>query len=646
MRTCRRAHPVCEPGMASPPSAGPVVRDGVVSRLLRVLFAAYVAATALHIGWVMAHEPFAFDAWNIAVSTRSEPFTFARFADYIAYEYAHSNPRIGQWLAYLAYKLEWFAPIATPLAFLAVAGAVTVLGLGRWPGGRRDGQPAHTPGRDLALGTIAIGFAWFALPHIGMIMFCRAYGANYLYGAAIQLWFLAVLRLRPGGDGPPRAWIPYLALGIVAGMCNEHTGPALVLFTTGHAAWRWRATGRRPALAVAGAIGSVAGFALILFAPGQASRYEGLATRISLLGRLIQRAVVGNLEIVGDWMIACAPVLGLLAIALVLARRDEPARHSQALRWVGWALAAGTLVAATLFVSPKLGPRFYLHGAALVLAAFLAVADHALSTTRRLAPFVVLAVAASIYAGARTIPLYGRLHEASAERLSALAATPRGGVLTVASFEPVDESWWFLGDDFRDARKRELVAGYFDLRGVLLRAGDINAPLGVSDVRLAPRYQVTPAGCLDERGGLDLGTYRGIDIGSVHRAALAAIEQLRARIAPGRLDRLDLVVEFTGTPPALPRPTLIVARWRPTGFEAHAGAIERKGRSTTRAIQLPPALRGTDLEVFVYRVNGEARRLGTARDAALEYIPWRRGTYWALACGASECFVIAAARAL
>src|SRR5262249_51414177 len=151
--------------------------------------AAYVAATAVHIGLVLAHEPFAFDVWNIAVDTRAQPFSFARFLSYGAYEYAHSNPRIGQWLTYLAYKLEWFAPIATAIAYLGLAWAVTVLGLGRWPGGRgRDG--ARSVGRDLALCAIAIGCAWFAIPRIGMVMFCRAYGANYLYGAAIQLWFL------------------------------------------------------------------------------------------------------------------------------------------------------------------------------------------------------------------------------------------------------------------------------------------------------------------------------------------------------------------------------------------------------------------------------------------------------------------------
>jgi hypothetical protein len=627
-----------------------VVRDGVARLVLRVLFVAYVAATAVHIGLVMAHEPFAFDAWNLAVDTHAEPFSLSRFFAYGVFEYTHSNPRIGQWLTYLAYKLELFAPIATPLAYLALAGAMAVLGLGRWPGARRDGE--RSVGRDLALCTIAIGFAWFALPRIGMIMFCRAYGANYLYGAAIQLWFLVPLRLAPDGHATRRACLGYGVLGVVAGMCNEHTGPTLVLFMVGYAAWRHRTTGRPPRLAWAGALGSALGFAAIFFAPGQASRYEGLATKVSLVGRLLQRGVTSNLDIFRDWMVACAPVLGLVVIALVVARRDPPAaaparRLEAALGFLGLALIAGTLVTATVFVSPKLGPRFYLHGAALVLAGFLAIADRALGTPRRLAPFVVLAVAASVYAGVRSLPLYYRLSDASAERLAALAATPRGGVFTAESFEQVDDSWWFLGDDFRDVKKRDLIAAYFDLRGVIFRAVDIEAPLGVSDVTLVPRYQVTPASCLDEHGGLDLGSYRGIDLGSVHKAARAAIERLRDRLGPaGRLDRLDLVVGFAGAPPPLPRPTLVVGRWLPGGYEGHAGVIERKGTSKTRAIKLPPELAGTDYEIYAYQVSGEARRLGTARDPALEYVPWKRGAYWALACHPTECFVIAAARVL
>jgi hypothetical protein len=628
-------------------------------RVLRALFVAYLAATAAHIGLVVAHEPFAFDAWNIAVDTHAEPFSLGRWIEYGAFEYQHSNPRIGQWLTYLAYKLSYFAPLATPLAFLGVALAVSVLGLGRWPGGRRTGAPPALT-RDLGLVAIAVGAAWFALPHIGMIMFCRAYCANYLYGAAIQLWFVVPLRLGPDRRVPWSGAVAYAALGVAAGMCNEHTGPTLVAGLALYALWWRQTTGRIPRLVAAGAIGAAVGFAAIFFAPGQASRYDGLATKVSLFGRLIQRGVTGNLDILRDWVFACAPVLVLAIVAIVVARRDvsgadarpgEPgapvAGLDEPLRLLGLALAAGTLITVTVFVSPKLGPRFYLHGSALVLAGLVALADRALATPRRLAPLIVLAVAASGFAAARSLPLYLRLSDQSRDRLAALAVAPPGSVFTAESFEQVDDTWWFLGDDFRDIKKRELVATYFGLGGVIFRAVDIDAPLAVSDVRLIPRYQVTPASCLDEHGGLELGSFRGIDLASVHAAAQAAIARVRERIAAvGRLDRLDLVVEFVGAPPPLPRPTLLVGRWTPAGYEGHTAVIERRGTSTVRAVKLPPELAGTDAEIYAYQVSGEALRLGTARDRELTYVPWRRGAYWALACHPTECFVIAAARAL
>ena len=105
--------------------------------VLRLLFVAYVIATAVHIGLVMANEPFAFDAWNLAADTHAEPFTLSRFFDYGIGQYSHSNPRIGQWFTYLAYKLEYFAVIATPLVFIGLAWAVTTLGLGRMPSWKR-----------------------------------------------------------------------------------------------------------------------------------------------------------------------------------------------------------------------------------------------------------------------------------------------------------------------------------------------------------------------------------------------------------------------------------------------------------------------------------------------------------------------------
>ncbi len=624
-----------------------MIRHGVAPGVLRLLLVAYVLATAVHIGFVVAHEPFAFDAWNLARDTRAEPYTLGRFLDYGVDQYLSSNPRIGQWFAYLAYKLEYFAVVATPLAYLALALAVTILGLGRWPSWRR--------GRDLALFAIALGSLWFALPRLGMLLFCRAYCTNYVYSAAIQLWFLVPLRLRvfPLETARPLVTVPYFLFGVVAGMCNEHTGPTLAMLALGYAVWRQHTTGRRPNLAWAGALGVVVGFAAIFFAPGQGERYDGLAEKTGLVQRLIQRGITGNLDILRDYLISAAPVLGLIVIALVVSRGDPDPddRRRRAVALVGGALLAGVLVTATVFVSPKLGWRFYLCSCALLLAAFLAVADAALVTTRRLAPFVLLAVAASVYAGVKTIPLYVRLDAASDARLTALEGTPPGAVFTAEAFGQVADSWWFLGDDFRDVKKRQLITDYFALGGVLFRAVDIDAPLGVSDVRLRPRYKVSPPGCLDEHGGLELGAFRGIDVRATHDAIAAAVASLRQRIAArgGTLEELELEVGFAGAPPAgLPARRLVVARWRPDRHDGWAARIERAGIGKTRRVRLPKELAGTGAEVLIYQVGGETRRLGTARDR-LEYVPWKApGVYWLVACPESDpaCFVIAATRLL
>jgi hypothetical protein len=196
-----------------------------------------------------------------------------------------------------------------------------------------------------------------------------------------------------------------------------------------------------------------------------------------------------------------------------------------------------------------------------------------------------------------------------------------------------------------------MIARYYGFQGVILRASDVNAPLGVSDVQLVPRYQVTPASCLDEHGGLELGTYRGFDIRAVHKAIEAAIARLLERLGTtGRLDRLDVAVGFAGGAPVLPRPALVVERWTPAGFEHYATAIERRGTSTTRSVKLPAAMLGKDFEIYIYQVRGEAHRLGNASTATptteLTYVPWKRGVYWALACRPDECFVMAVARVL
>ena len=165
---------------------------------------------------------------------------------------------------------------------------------------------------------------WFALPRLAMIMFCRAYSANYLYGAAIQLWFLVPLRLREPRttEASWPACIAYAVLGLVAGASNEHTGPTLCAFVMGYAGCRYWHGGPSRLSRARRARRAPVGFALIFFAPGQSERYDDLAQRVTLVGRLLQRGITGNLDIYRDFVLAAAPLLVLLVLALALAAAD------------------------------------------------------------------------------------------------------------------------------------------------------------------------------------------------------------------------------------------------------------------------------------------------------------------------------------
>lgn len=425
------------------------------AKLARGVVIAYLLATALHIAYVVAHEPFCFDAWNVAVDTRSRPASIGDFFAYWHDQYTHSNPRLGQPITYLAYKLVGVAEVLTPLAYLALTLAIVVIALRRLP---RDT-------RDLALWAIVVGIGWFALPDIGRTLLNRAYSANYVYGAAIQLWFVAWLRLAADERPEVSQLLTFGAFGTLAGMCNEHTGPALVGLTLGHALWQ-RKHGASPRLAVAGAISALLGVLAILLAPGQNQRYGGLVQRTGLLDVMRERGITGEIEIAGDYVLYATPILAVVGVVWLVTRGDASARRSAG-RLVGVGLAAGIIVVGTLWASPKLGPRFFIAPIALLLAGAIAVLDAA---RVRLHVFVVAAVLASGYAAARTIPLYRRLSAQSDARLATLASSAPGSALVVEPFEQVSASRWFMGDDFRTRAKRRMVARYLALEAVKLRS--------------------------------------------------------------------------------------------------------------------------------------------------------------------------------
>jgi Family of unknown function (DUF6056) len=611
-------------------------------RILRALFWVYVVATCLHLAWVVACEPFAFDAWNVTVDTGAEPASISRFFSFWHQQYTSSNPRLGQPLAYLAYKTVGFAEVGTPLAYLAIVLAGFVLGVGRWP--------ARESGRDLATLAIGIGFLWFAAPSFAAYMFCRAYATNYVWAAAIQLWLLAAIRLhdvrRPVG---PLKLAGIALLGVAAGMCNEHTGPTLLVMVVVYLAWSWRSRRVHTLLGYAAAAGVLTGYALIFFAPGQSQRYDGIGERYTLVQQVIVRGLTGNLDIMQGFLYAAAPLLTVVvfvvAIGILAEGRDERdlsevrRRQRQALATVGIALAAGALITMTVFASPKLGPRFYMHAMLGLLAGVMATTRTFLHSPRSFAPFVVIAVVASGYAAARTIPSYTGYKADSDSRLAYLAATPRGGVYTAEAWDQVAETWWFLGDDFRDQKKRELVARYFQLDRVLFRGSDVWSTLGVSDVKLTMLSDFEPGLCIDELEQLDLPPYIGRDVAALHHAFQDAIAEIQ-RTAPARLRSIDLTATFLGSRPPLPRDRTYVARWRDGDLEAYTARLGRAGRSTRRTITIDDALVAGDWEIYLVAIGDPPKLLGKSSERQFHYRPWRTAQYWTMACKPEACFVM------
>lgn len=189
------------------------------------------------------------------------------------------------------------------------------------------------------------------------------------------------------------------------------------------------------------------------------------------------------------------------------------------------------------------------------------------------------------------------------------------------------------------------MATYFGLTRVYFRGYERTAPLGMHGIRIVPRYWTRSSTCAAEYAGFDFGATRGFDFVGLHRGTAASLVLLRRELEPQELERFQLEIEFIGDRPALPRDTLLLSRWADDALEGYAGRITRAPGSRVRTVHLPEELAGKPFEIFVTQVGGEVRRLGTTDAALLEYTPWRKGVYWALACDATACFVFAAGRA-
>jgi hypothetical protein len=373
--------------------------------------------------------------------------------------YAAENPRLGQVFTLMSYAPGPYHAIVTPLVELGALGLLTALALGRWPRVR-----SADDARDAALVTAVV---LACAPQVGALLCYRPFVGNYTWGLALNLLWLVPYRFERVEARPRRDWLAplWLALGVAAGLCNEHTGLAvggLGALASIEAARRRRL---RPWM-IAGVVGLAAGYVLLLTAPGQHVRYAGLADQAGIAQRIAERGVAGNLRVLGFLALALLPALPVVAIGLHARRTAPPARAEGGAAWVALALA-GLACTATLLASPKLGPRLYLASVALIAAGLVGWLRAQVTGRGLRRGLAVLAVATIALVEVRLVTIHRAVGPLGVVRRDRIEHGAPGSVVHVPPY-PYGSSRYFLGDDFLVASLRQAIAGGYGLAGLEL----------------------------------------------------------------------------------------------------------------------------------------------------------------------------------
>ena len=391
-----------------------------------------------HVAWHLEHSPTPVELWRV-------------FRD----GWLGSNPRLGQTLTYVLYTPGPWHSIITPLVSLGTFYALATLALGRWPSLRRTDDA-------LCFATV-FAIAAICTPEFGAMLFYRPYVGNYVFGLAFNALWLVPYRLQFERARTPRWWWApaLLLLGLAAGLCNEHTGPAVLVVTALAIAMIVRRGDRTRAWMIAGIVGLLAGYLLLIFAPGQHERYNHLAEAQHTMSLIADRGIRGNLRIVGE------PLLYLLqALPWILVGRVYRGEPMASLRKHGayGALLVGAIAVLVLIGSPKIGPRLYL--ATTCMGAVAIGSWVVLSPARRVLGW--LAGATIAFVCVRCLMVYAPLAEPSAVRVTAMLGAKPGDTLVLPRYadgqhwfdrDPLGHNRWFLGDDFIIPAQRDSIAG-------------------------------------------------------------------------------------------------------------------------------------------------------------------------------------------
>ena len=415
-----------------------------------------VVALLVVLVMICACEPVAGDGWGHYLSAR-DPFSWRRFLVIARAYHEHGNPRWGQLVLVLSYYQPLVVWVLSPLAIVSMLLAALTLVRGRWP-------DRHDPEDAWLLVCIAAA-AMLTTPKFGLVWFYRPVCTNYVYPLALQLAWLVPYRflsLRTG-RGSTAATLMIVPLGLLAGAGNEHTGPGLVLAALAAMVIALRRDRRLPGWTITGIASVVVGNAMLLTAPGQQARYEGLAANTSLLSPLVERGVLGSLYVLGIQLLWTIP---MLVVVIAVASTRWPSWPRAATRSAIACVAIAGIFVATALLSPKLPIRL-LAAPAMMIVIALALAMVELSRDARAARRLrrsCAAIAAIVLGYALVVNVVTGIEGRA--RLARLETAPPGSTVRIPRYTFPYPHLVSFGDDFRSRALVEDVARRLGLAAI------------------------------------------------------------------------------------------------------------------------------------------------------------------------------------
>ncbi|MBA3457220.1 MAG: hypothetical protein H0T42_29330 [Deltaproteobacteria bacterium] len=411
----------------------------------------------------VAWEPLVRDAWGNVNFYRWNKLDLSAAWHLVRDGWLGSNPRLGQTLTTLLYAPGPYHVIFTPILELGLFLLLTAITLGRRPSIRSTDDA-------LVFVTVTALFA-LCTPQFGPMLFYRPFTGNYTFGLVLNLLWLVPYRFHALEPRRYRIWWAplLLVLGVAAGMCNEHTGPAFLALGALAVGWSVKRGGRIQPWMIAGLIGLLAGYLLLMFAPGHDARYGGLAKQAGMIERITERGVVANLRIVGllaMYLVWSVPwiVLGFLARCRAAAPPSTWRVQRAALLAIG---GAGILATLALLASPKIGARLYVHSMGLLSIAISGWVIAQLTARWARRACALLSTAVLAYVCARCLITYRTVGAISADRVAIINRGPLGAHVVVPRY-PRFPSKWFLGEDFGAQNLRISTAADYGLGSIEL----------------------------------------------------------------------------------------------------------------------------------------------------------------------------------